>query len=136
MFICIILGNKYVLNKDEMRRFQVLEAENTTLTNRLKSMTKSVDLHMELLRRSELEVTSLKSKLEDAQQNYVKLNKDYEKFQKDKGIDAVSLANLRKDIIALRRENKDLYEQLKNVSHHHIEQQEFMEIKQGKNDKY
>ena len=119
-----------------MRRFQILEAENTTLTNRLKSMTKSVDLHMELLRRSELEVTSLKSKLEDAQQNYVKLNKDYEKFQKDKGIDAVSLANLRKDIIALRRENKDLYEQLKNVSHHHIEQQEFMEIKQGKNDKY
>ena len=136
MFICIILGNKYVLNKDEMRRFQILEAENTTLTNRLKSMTKSVDLHMELLRRSELEVTSLKSKLEDAQQNYVKLNKDYEKFQKDKGIDAVSLANLRKDIIALRRENKDLYEQLKNVSHHHIEQQEVMEIKQGKNDKY
>ena len=125
------IGNKHVLSKDEMKNFRMLELENNTLTNRLKSMTKSVDLHMDLLRRSEQEVSTLKSKLEDAQQNYVKLNKDFEKFQKDKGIDSVSLANLRKDIIALRKENKELYDQLKNVSHHQIEQKEVMEIKQG-----
>ena len=78
-------GNKHVVSKDEMNAFHTMEMENKTITGRLRSMTKSVDLHMELLRRSEGEVTVLRKKNDELTQANLKLNKDFEKFQKDQG---------------------------------------------------
>lgn len=126
---------KHVLDKKDMKRFQQIEIENTTLTNRLKSMTKSVDLHMELLRRAENDNVKLKKALEEASNVNAKLNRDYEKFTKEKGIDAVTLANMRKDVMVLRKENKEYAERLKcaleNQSTNQNAEQEVLNIKQG-----
>lgn len=130
-----IHGSKHVLNKDEMKRFKAIEQENEALTTRLKSMTKSVDLHMELLRRAETDSTTLRHSLEEATMANKKLQKDYDRFSKEKGIDAVSLANIRKDVIALRRENKEYAEKLRQLQTQNansgVAEKEVMQIKQG-----
>jgi len=130
-----IHGNKHVLNKDEMRKFKAVEQENEALSTRLKSMTKSVDLHMELLRRAETDSTTLRSKLEEAVSANKKLQKDYDRFSKEKGIDAVSLVNIRKDVISLRRENKDYAERLQRLQTQGVSsgaaEKEVLQIKQG-----
>lgn len=130
-----IQGNKHILNKDEMKNLKNIENENEILLNRLKSMTKSVELHMELLRRAETDNNNLKIKLEESTESYKKLTRDYEKFVKDKGIDAISLANIRKDVLQLRRENKEYIEKIKQLqscnANNEAAEQEVMQIKQG-----
>ena len=126
---------KHVINKTDMKHFQKIEIENSTLSTRLRSMTKSVDLHMELLRRAETDNNKLKKQLDEATTVNMKINKDYDKFTKDKGIDSVTLANMRKDVMMLRKENKEYAERLKNAlenqSSNQNAEQEVLHIKQG-----
>ena len=96
---------------------------------------RSVDLHMELLRRAEADSTSLRSRLEEATSANKKLTRDYERFAKEKGIDAVSLANIRKDVIHLRRENREYADLLRGLQAQNAAsgaaEKEVLQIKQG-----
>ena len=104
--------NNFVLSKTEMNHFRKMEQENEQFQARIKDLVKSVELHMDLLQRAEAESAAMRSKADDAIQQLAEIRRKSDEKTQLSETDATTLKYLKKEIVKLRNENKDLSQKL------------------------
>eukprot|EP00602_Paraphysomonas_sp_CaronLab_P012039 CAMPEP_0185038394 /NCGR_PEP_ID=MMETSP1103-20130426/33963_1 /TAXON_ID=36769 /ORGANISM="Paraphysomonas bandaiensis, Strain Caron Lab Isolate" /LENGTH=1393 /DNA_ID=CAMNT_0027576797 /DNA_START=230 /DNA_END=4411 /DNA_ORIENTATION=- len=104
-----------VLSKEEMERFKEIERNNATLQSRNNELVKSVELHMDLLQRSEADNSAIRVKLEDAQTQIQDLKEDAKAITQSATVNTDTFNAMKKEVVKLRRENKQFAERLDSL---------------------
>lgn len=114
-----ITNENVVLTASEMEVFREIESKNNTLLERNKELTKSIELHMDLLHRCEEENNVLKLKLNDEINLREELQHEMRERKDGQNNSENILEQLKKEVVKLRKENKLLSEKcdeyLKNI---------------------
>lgn len=97
----------FVVSKSDMDGFKRIEKENELLQSRSKDLVKSVELHMDLLQRSENEATSLKARLDKALEELENYKENMKAKLESASTSASTFDALKKEVVKLRRENRE-----------------------------
>ena len=101
-----ISQNKFVVSPDEFEKFKEMERSLSTSHARNQDLVKSVELHMDLLQRSETEANALKVKLENAEAQIADLKEESQLVAQTSSNSANTFAAMKKEVVKLRKENK------------------------------
>ena len=110
-----INGTKFVITKEEMEKFKKIERENEGMGRRIRELVKSVDLQMDLLHRAEAEAGQCKTDMAKAVKSESALKEVYDDLRYKSGSAMEKLKAATKELVKLRRDNKDLVLQVENL---------------------
>lgn len=110
-----INGTKFVVTKDEMEKFKRIEKENAGMQVRIRELVKSVDLNMDLLHRAETGAVKAKDELMAAVMEKAAIIKELAEVKQTSGGAAEKLKAATKELVKLRRDNKDLVVQVEEM---------------------
>jgi chromosome segregation ATPase len=105
----------FSLTKKELEYLRKIEGEYNGVQERNKDLVRSVELHMELLQRAETEVAALRSQLEESKSKTKEMaDKISGKYASEQ--DLATLRFLKKEVVRLRKENKEFQEGLEKAN--------------------
>jgi hypothetical protein len=107
-----------VLSSDEMAAFKEIEKKNVTLLERNKELTRSIELHMDLLQRCESENNILKIKLAEESNLREELQEEMKSSVEHQSGKENTFQQLKKEVVKLRKENKILAEKCDELMRH------------------
>ena len=110
-----INGTKFVVTKEEMEKFKKVEKDNLSMEKRIRELVKSVDLHMDLLHRAEEEASKAKDELKKGQEASAVIRKEFEEIKRSAGTHYEKLKAATKELVKVRRDNKDLVLQVEQL---------------------
>lgn len=110
-----INGTKFVVTKEEMEKFKKIERDAEGMVRRIRELVKSVDLQMDLLQRAEAETEKFKTEMGKSKHSEVALRKEYDDLRNRSGSALDKLKAATKEVIKLRRDNKDLVLQVEEL---------------------
>lgn len=108
-------GKKFVITKEEMDRFKKIEKENGSMQLRIKELVKSVDLHMDLLHRAEGEAENAVADAKKMATSEAVAKKDLDDLRRTALGSVDKLKAATKELVKLRRDNKDLILQVEGL---------------------
>lgn len=126
-----ISRNNIFLTKKEHERLLAIEIENKALVERSRDLVKSVDLHIDLLRRAEEDHEKLKKSYSEIKPQMVTQAGKLEDAKKLTAKLATSNKILKDEITTLRKEKHDLSEKLEYAKTHGVHDQEINTMKSG-----
>lgn len=104
--------NNFVLSKSEMEHLRKMEKDNEAFQTRIRDLVKSVELHMDLLQRAESESAALRVQAEENAALVSEYKKKSDERIQLSESDHTTLRFLKKEVVKLRNENKDLLQRL------------------------
>ena len=108
--------NNFVLSKSEMDHLRKMEKDNESYQTRIRDLVKSVELHMDLLQRAEAESAVLRAQAEENSALVAEYKKKSEERVQLSETDHTTLKFLKKEVVKLRNENKDLSQRCETAS--------------------
>jgi hypothetical protein len=103
-------GGGGVVSGEELATFKEIEKQNRILLERNKELTKSIELHMDLLQRSESENNILKMKIDEESSLREELQAEMKSTVDHQHGKDNTFQQLKKEVVKLRKENKILAE--------------------------
>jgi chromosome segregation ATPase len=107
-------GNKQFLSKADIEKYKKMEIENGALQERINEMVNSVDLHLNLLSKSDLEINRLRVELQGFQQVNHELRKSAATLTEQLSKSNEYTDELRRTLTKTERECEELVEHLRN----------------------
>jgi DNA repair exonuclease SbcCD ATPase subunit len=99
-----------ILTSTEFEALKEIEKKNVTLTERNKELTKSIELHMDLLQRCEAENSVLKLKVTEETDLREELQHEMKNYSENQTGKENTFQQLKREVVKLRKENKILAE--------------------------
>jgi chromosome segregation ATPase len=106
-----LTDNSFIISSEEMSRFKKIEKDNEIFQTRSKELIKSVELHMNLLQRSEQECAHLKLRLDKALSELEELKESQSK-PTPLITSASTMEALKKEVVKLRKENTEFADRI------------------------
>jgi hypothetical protein len=127
-----ISGNTFTITKEEMKKYQSQEMELKQEKSKHTQTNRSLDLHMDLLHKAEIEATEAVEKMQKAEVEVSKLNMQLFEMNKRVGSTSDRERVLKKEIIKLRKQSKEQEAHLKELElDPHSHDEEVMQMRQA-----
>lgn len=110
-----ISGNSFTISKEEMNRYKAQELELKGEKLKLGQLNRSLDLHMDLLHKAEMEAGEAVEKRQVLEEEVSKLNLDIFELRKRVGGTGEREKVLKKEVIKLRKQAKELERTVKEL---------------------
>jgi chromosome segregation ATPase len=107
-------GNRLFLSKSDIEKYKKFETDNNLLQDRISEMVKSVELHLNLLNKSDAEIGRLKNELNGANLANSDLKKSLSSLTEQINRENVINSDLKREIAASKRENEELVAHLRD----------------------
>jgi hypothetical protein len=104
-------GNSVTIFEDELKKYQTIEIEYVRSQSKIQGLIKSVDLHLNLLQKSETENKRLAQELADSTEKADLSKRESEVHLKAVARSEVLTKKLKNDILKLQREVKEATEE-------------------------
>ena len=108
--------NNFVLSKSEMDNLKKMEKDNESYQTRIRDLVKSVELHMDLLQRAEAESAALRAQAEENSALVAEYKKKSEAHVELSESDQSTLKFLKKEVVKLRNEKKEMSQKLETCN--------------------